>query len=103
MTKEDHKEKIDSYIKDILENVSESGFETLPVSVNNPNTNNKSMKKKTAGWKDFVEPYQDNAQFWHSIWTSAGRPLNTELHTIMKRTRNKFHYQVRKCRRVELS
>ena len=23
--------------------------------------------------------------FWHSIWRSAGRPLNTELHIIMKK------------------
>ena len=59
------------------------------------------FRKKTAGWKEFVEPSQDTAKFWHAIWISAGRPLNTELHKIMKRTRNQFHYQVRKCKRVE--
>ena len=28
---------------------------------------------------------------------SAGRPLNTTLHRIMKRTRNVYHLQIRKC------
>ena len=31
----------------------------------------------------------------------AGKPLNSELHRIMKYSRNRFHYQIRKCRRVE--
>ena len=82
-----------------MESISDSGHETLPISV--PKGNNNLMKKKTIGWKEFVEPYQDKAKFWHSVWISAGRPVNTELHRIMKHTRNVFHYQVRKCRRVE--
>ena len=79
--------------------MSDSGFETIPVS--KPNPPRKKEEKRTAGWKMYVEPFQDNARFWHSVWNSAGRPINTELHRIMKMTRNKYHYQVRKCRRVE--
>ena len=45
--------------------------------------------------------FQDDAQFWFSIWTSAGRPLNCHLHNIMKKTRNVFHYMLRKCRKSE--
>ena len=97
---EEHKKQIDSFITDILENVSDSGYETLPLS-HPVKENTKNVRKKTAGWKEFVEPSQDTAKFWHAIWISAGRPLNTELHKIMKRTRNQFHYQVRKCKRVE--
>ena len=44
---------------------------------------------------------KENISMRHSVWRSAGRPQNTELHRIMKHTRNVFHYQVRKCRRVE--
>ena len=33
-----------------------------------------------------AQPFKDTAMFWHSIWLSAGRPLNTELHIIMKKT-----------------
>ena len=52
-------------------------------------------------WKQYVEPFQDKARFWYSTWKSAGKPLNDELHKIMKMTKNRFHYQVRKCQRVE--
>ena len=97
---EEHKKQIDSFINDILENVSDSGYETLPLS-QPVKENTKNVRKKTAGWKEFVEPSQDTAKFWHAIWISAGRPLNTELHKIMKRTRNQFCYQVRKCKKVE--
>ena len=81
-----------------MENISDSGHETIPLVVPKNNSNG---RKKTPGWKEIVEPYQDRAHFWHSVWCSAGRPINTELHRIMKRTRNTFHFQVRKCRRVE--
>ena len=47
-----------------------------------------------------MEPFKKDAQFWNSIWISAGRPLNTELHRIMKRTRNVYHLQIRKCKKA---
>ena len=47
-----------------------------------------------------MQPFKDTAMFWHSIWLSAGRPLNTELHIIMKKTRNQYHYQIRKNRKM---
>ena len=96
----EHKMKIDGFVEEVLKNISDSGFETLPLSKPRGRGKN-NQRKKTAGWIEYVEPYQDNAKFWHSVWISAGRPINTELHKIMKRTRNRFHYQVRKCRRVE--
>ena len=39
--------------------------------------------------------------FWHAIWVSCGKMLNTEVHKIMKKTRNLYHYQIRKCRKAE--
>jgi exonuclease III len=69
------------------------------------NTTQNSVKKRppTPGWSEEVKPFQDNAFFWHQVWQSAGRPINTELHTIMKRTRNVYHYHVRKCKKAENS
>ena len=32
---------------------------------------------------------------------AAGRPLDNDLHRIMKATRNKYHYAVRKIQRLE--
>ena len=95
-----HKSSIDNYCKQLLECISESGHETIPQFVPKPPTNKKN-KKSIPGWNDYIRSFQEQAQFWYSIWLSAGKPINTELHNIMKRTRNKFHFQVRKCRRVE--
>ena len=35
------------------------------------------------------------------MWKSAGRPLNCQLHLIMKRSRNVYHYHVRKVKKSE--
>ena len=91
----EHIAKLDLFVEELLQSLCDSGFETLPLSTPKKRVPN-SKRKVTAGWKQYVEPYQDNAKFWHAIWNSAGRPQNTELHNIMKRTRNRFHYQVRK-------
>ena len=48
-----------------------------------------------------MKPYKEDAYFWHSIWNSAGRPINTQLHNIMKRTRNRYHMEFKKCKRTE--
>ena len=50
---------------------------------------------------NIVQPYQETTKFWYLVWQSAGKPLNTELHRIMKVTRNKYHYQIRRCKRIE--
>ena len=42
---------------------------------------------------------KDSADFWHFIWISSGKPLKTITHSIMKKTKNKYHHQVRRCRR----
>ena len=58
-------------------------------------------KRQVPGWNEEVQPFRDTALFWHSIWVSCGKPLNSEVHNIMKRTRNVYHFQLRKCRRAE--
>ena len=95
-----HTAEIDHYMKNILEDISQAAEDTIPMKHFKPRN---IKQKQLAGWKDYVEPFQDAAQFWHSIWTSAGRPMNTVLHNLMKKTRNQFHYQIRKCKRVEHS
>ena len=57
-------------------------------------------KSPIAFWEVDVQPFKDCSLFWHSIWNSAGRRLNTELHRIMKRTRNAYHTQIRKNKRL---
>ena len=38
--------------------------------------------------------------FWHSVWMSAGRPVNCELHNVMKRSKNQYHYSVRRVKNL---
>ena len=57
--------------------------------------------KKIPGWNAQVKPFRDQARFWHAVWLSADKPLNCELHNVMRRTRNIFHYQLKKCRKAE--
>ena len=56
--------------------------------------------KVVPGWKDIVRPFHDNAKFWNAVWVSAGKPLNNSLHAVMKLTRNRYHYAIRKCKRA---
>ena len=57
-------------------------------------------KPRIPNWNEDIEPFKENAHFWHAVWISAGKPLNCHLHVIMKRTRNKFHLLIRKKKRL---
>ena len=67
-----------------------------------PSTGSKSRRQKPLimSWKEEIEPFRDKAIFWNCVWKSAGRPINTELHKVMKRARNVYHLQIRKSRRA---
>ena len=92
-----HLEESDQFMTSILHHVETSAMETLPI-LKPPNN---KTKKNVPGWAENVRPFRENALFWSQVWKSAGRPINTELHKIMKRTKNIFHYQVRKCKKAE--
>ena len=93
---ENHQTQIDEFLKDLLESINSAAVKCLPSA----STITKNTKTRFSSWKENVQPFKDTAMFWHSIWLSAGRPLNTELHIIMKKTRNQYHYQIRKNRKM---
>ena len=71
---------------------------TLPI----PHVGKNSVSiRKVPGWREEVKPFRDQAYFWHQLWHSCGRPLNSEVHNIMKRTRNRYHYEYKKCLKLE--
>ena len=76
-----------------------AAFDTLPVAV--PSAQQTKKRKTTSGWNSLVQPFREKALFWHEVWKSAGKPLNCELHTVMKRSRNVYHYQVKKVKKSE--
>ena len=67
-----------------------------------PSSRGKCDKEKTGipNWNDEIQPLNEKAMFWHAVWQSAGRPINTELHRVMKRTRNIYRLYIRKNRRM---
>ena len=92
-----HKEDLDQYTLAVLEAIQAAAEESLPSPVYQAN----KKRKVIPGWVSEVKPYRDNAFFWHQIWKSCGRPINTEIHRIMKNTRNVYHFQFRKCKKAE--
>ena len=93
-----HKEDLDQYTLAVLETVQQVAEDTLPIPTVGSTRKGRSI---TPGWKSEVKPFRDNAFFWLQVWESCGRPVNTEVHRVMKRTRNVYHYQYRKCKNAE--
>ena len=60
----------------------------------------KQKVKDIPGCKPYVEPFRSDAMFWHSIWLSSGKPNTGGLHGVMCWSRNKYHYAVRKLRKM---
>ena len=77
-----HCDEADDFITKVLNTVEQVSLCTLPSS----SPPRHPSKAPVVGWKDQVKPFRDKAHFWHQVWISAGKPLNTELHRIMKRT-----------------
>ena len=92
-----HVQETDKFVVEALETLANSADICAP----EPIVPKGRKKHVMPGWTNQVKPFRENAGFWFSVWKSAGRPLNTELHRIMKRTRNLYHYNVKKCRKSE--
>ena len=90
-----HTEDQDSLVLDILCSTIESSYCNIPLSGGSKTSKSRSVP----GWTDEVEPFKKDAKFWHSVWDSAGKPNTGHLYWIMTRTRNQFHYAVKRVRR----
>ena len=62
-----------------------------------------SSKKNSniSNWNSELNCYRDKAQFWRSVWLSAGRPQNGQLHILMRRTHNIYPLHIRKMKRMQ--
>ena len=69
-------------------------------SSNRGNEKENTTRKAIPRWNEDIEPCRQDALFWHAVWLSAGRPINSELHKVMERTRNMYHLHIRKNKRV---
>ena len=91
---EHHKVHLEDLCHNVLDAVTSAVRDNIP-------TNSSCSAKVIPGWTDSVQPYKERSIFWKAVWESAGRPIDTELHRVMKHTRNQFHYAVRKVKRHE--
>ena len=51
------------------------------------------------GWRKEVESFRTDSLFWHGVWKSAGRPNVGPLYFFMTKSRNSYHYAVRRAKR----
>ena len=86
-----HRVDITVYTLTLLEMIDFSTKNNIPSS-------SVPHEKKILGWKEFVQPYKDEANFYHAVWLSYGKPINCNVHYAMKRTRNIYHYAIRKVK-----
>ena len=91
-----HVSDLDDLMSDLIEAIEISANETLKKK----GGTSTSAKRSLPNWKEDVDPVKDTAQFWNAVWKSAGKPINCHLHSIMKRTRNKYHLVIRKKKRL---
>ena len=90
-----HRSDIDTVSLDLLSAISDSVMSNIPHS--NPGKKNHNLP----GWSSLVQPFKEDADFWDSVWRSAGKPQNTELHRVARFTKNKYHRSVNKVKKFE--
>ena len=90
-----HAYNLENMCMDLLTSISTAVSNNIPLS------SNSIPHKVIPGWSEYVAPYKDQSIFWKSIWISCGRPIDNNLHRIMKATRNRYHYAVRKIKRLQ--
>ena len=95
----DHLADLDLLAASVLGSMQQVAEETLPLSGGGGRGGD--QEKKVPGWKEEIEPFRERAYFWCQIWKSCGRPLNCEVHNIMKRSKKFYHLQLKKIRRAE--
>ena len=90
-----HLSDCDNILYDILQSINHSAIKCFPVTQSGG-----KMKHGITKWRGEIVPFRDKALFWHSVWQSAGRPLNTDFHKIMEKNRNLYHFQIRKNKKM---
>ena len=94
-TDQQHQQDRDSHVLSVLTSMVESSYTAIPLT-------KRARARDTApsipGWKVHVEPFRQDALFWHSVWLSAGNPNHGQLHQLMCWSRNKYHFAIRKLK-----
>ena len=92
-TDQQHRQDRDDHVLDVLTSMVESSHRAIPLT---KKVRSKDSKQSIPGWKVHVEPFRQDALFWHSVWLSAEKPNSGQLFRLMQWSRNKYHYAIRK-------
>ena len=96
-----HRQARDNFLLDVIISMIEVSHQTIPMGGGRRRKwdpdKNCCVEKSVPGWREDLEPLQQDSLFWHSLWHSCGRPTGGKLYEVMKYVRNKYHYAVRKC------
>ena len=95
-----HNQASDDFMISLLVCLDNAASECLPTSVGS-NVKRNERKPSVAMWKENIQPFKDRSMLWHAIWVSAGKPINTQLHKLMKRARNIYHLQIRRTKKMK--
>ena len=85
-----HKADLDLYGIAILDALESA------VDMHIPHSN--AFTNSLPSWHEYIKPLRDDMNFWHSVWVSADKPINTTLHQIYRNVRHKYHYAIRKSK-----
>ena len=97
----EHSQLRDSFMLDILCNLVESSYTTLPMTGGRqgPGAEGRGSRGGLPGWHEEVEPFRQESMYWHNVWLKEGRPSQGWLHDTMVLKRTRYHYSVRKLKR----
>ena len=99
-----HSSERDGFLLDILCGVIESSHDAIPKTSGRKVKNPEKSSSKSGcipGWHEEIEPYRTDSLFWHGVWKSAGRPNTGPLYFFMSKSRNSYHYAIRRAKRNE--
>ena len=92
-----HRGDLDTFYKLLAEVIDKTVAKNIPMY----DPIFRGSNNRVPGWNEQVRPFRDDARFWHAIWVSCGKPINTQVYFIMKRTKNIFHYAVHKVKKIQ--
>ena len=58
----------------------------------------RKSNKNVPGWNEFVKPEKEKTFMWRKIWIHNGSPRHGHVADIMRRTRAKYHYVIRRIK-----
>ena len=89
---------------DVLIAMIETSHETIPMGGGSRRQwdpdKNCMVDSAIPGWRKEVEPLRQDSLFWHAIWQNCGMPNKGQMHEVMKNARHKYHYAVRRCKKL---